>query len=197
MLPGILPSFTSLYQNLGQPTKLNRKPFAPHSLCFLALLSPWLSCLGSPPRSTEVPDVLFLSAEITSVSHFAPAWLPKRWWLRHCLVGHHPRWAQPAAQLCLPGSATANTLQARGNSEVSVPTFSMESKKQSEAYFTPKVPNCRTGLTVTCSPWHGFPTQAKRASLPQQTGHISQLQDWIRAQASTHISIMLISSAIR
>lgn len=195
MFPGILPSFTSLYQNLGQPTKLNRKAFAPHSLCFLALFSAWLSYLGCPPRSTEVPDLLFLSEGITSVSHFAPAWLPKRWWPGHCSMGHHPPWAQPAAQLCLP--PTANTLQAGGRfRRVSVPTFSVESKKESEAYFIQKVPNCRTDLTVTCSPWRSVLTQAKRASFPQRTEHISQLQDWIRAQASTQISIMLISSAI-
>lgn len=171
MFPGILPSFTSPYQS----TKLNRKPFAPHIFCFLALFSPWLSYLECPPRSTEVPDLLFLSAEITSVSHFAPAWLSKMWQLGHCWVGqHHPQWAQSAAQLCLPGTATTNTLQAGGRfGRVSVPVFSMESKKKVKLTSPKKVPNCRTGLTVTCSSWCGFLTQAKGASFPQQTGHIS------------------------
>lgn len=68
MFPGILPSFTSLSQNLGQSTKLSRKPFAPHLCAFLALFSLWLSYLRCPPGAQKYQIYFFLLAEITSVS---------------------------------------------------------------------------------------------------------------------------------
>lgn len=162
----ILPSFTSLYQNLAQSTSLIRKPLAPCVLCWLILFFPLLSNLGCHPkehRSTR--PALSLSRE-TGILPFPTACL--------CITvtawALHSRMQSSAESICCraPFLAAPELIHSRQGGVLGESLslyLPWKVKEESKGYFTLKVTNSKLRDLLLLNCFSSF-KRAKGTSFP-------------------------------